>query len=549
MADEVDRLLECLLTPPSLLERLRGADPRLDCLKRLAAVGDFRVVPVLLPLFAANDSLSQDAARTIAALVSGINPAALAWIDEQARRYPYSHLYANDAWTRLSPAAVQRLCGVAAAYPAAVGLLASHHSGFVREAAVKELGTLTGGEEIPFLALRANDWVWSVAARAGELLARRLVPDNRAAVLIALPFIVRMLGQRRHDHGRFADALRTVLVSDGGRGVLTRMSGFEAPVRRFAYELIGREPMAADNAVMRGALADPDATVRRRAVNWLSATEDAAASATILEQMLGEDPVPVVRKEALTVLTERAPDRVRHLLPRVLLDPSARVRGLARFLVSNLSAGIVPRDVYIEAVKNRSSRDLAAAIDGVGETGTGGDVDLLIPFLNAASPRVRRAALRASAKLDVERGVPLAIAGLADAAPSVQSAALGLLEINAHRVDFGLVGSRVHGLDARVRQKVLSLFREAPKWEAAALLLEAVGDIDPEVRKKASRLLDSWLTDFNRSQAPPRADQLDRIHRLLDTNGSALPEETAGLLRFSLKSAGNAVRDGKTTGS
>ena len=549
MTDEVDRLLEGLFTSPSLVERLRGADPRRDCLKRLAAVGDFRVVPVLLPLFAANDSLSEDAARTIAALVSGIDPAALAWVDEQARRYTYSHLYANDDWSRLSPAAVHRLSGVAAANPAAIGLLASHHSGFVREAAVKELGTWTGGEEIPFLALRANDWVWSLAARAGELLARRLVPENRAAVLATLPFIVRMLGQRRHDHGRFADALRAVLVSDGGRGLLTRMSGFEAPVRRFAYELIGQEPMAADSAVLRVALADPDATVRRRAVKWLSATEDAALSATILEQVLAGDPVPVVRKEALTVLTERAPDRVRHLLPRVLLDPSARVRGLARFLVSKLSARIVPRDFYIDTVKNSSSRDLAAAIEGVGETGTGADVDLLTPFLNAALPRVRRAALRASAKLDVERGVPLAIAGLADAAPSVRSAALGLLKINAHRVDFGLVRSRVDGLDSRARRNVLYLFKEAPKWEAAALLLEAAGDTDPEVRQKASRLLDSWLADFNRSQVPPRAQQLERIRRLLDANASGIPEETAGLLRFSLKGAENAVRHGKTAGS
>ncbi len=281
-SDEVDRLLESLFQPLSFLDRLRGADPRPDCLKRLAAAREHRVVPELLPLFAAECSLSQDTARAIAALVSEIGPAALGWIDERARRDSSSDWYPPDAWGKLSPAAVHRLARVAATYPAAIGLLASHPNGFVREAAVEELGAFTDGQEIPFLALRANDWVEVVASRAADLLARRLVPGNRDAVLVTLPFIVRMLGQHRQDHGRLADALRAVLLADDGRELLARMTGFDAQVRRFVYDLIGSEASAADGEVIRAALADADAVVRRRAMKRLPLTAEVRKKASQL---------------------------------------------------------------------------------------------------------------------------------------------------------------------------------------------------------------------------------------------------------------------------
>lgn len=64
----------------------------------------------------------------------------------------------------------------------------------------------TSGQEIPCFSLRANDWVAPVAVRASDLLISRVRPENRRAVLHALPFIVRVLGQRRRDHGAISGA-------------------------------------------------------------------------------------------------------------------------------------------------------------------------------------------------------------------------------------------------------------------------------------------------------------------------------------------------------
>src|SRR5690606_13058792 len=100
----------------------------------------------------------------------------------------------------LAPAAIARLAQAHELDASIIGLFASHANGFVRAAAVEVLAQYNCGQEIPFLSLRVNDWVEPVAARASELLVSRLRPDNRHAVLNALPFIVRVLGQHRRDH-------------------------------------------------------------------------------------------------------------------------------------------------------------------------------------------------------------------------------------------------------------------------------------------------------------------------------------------------------------
>ena len=75
----------------------------------------------------------------------------------------------------------------------------------------------------------------------------------------------------------------------------------------------------------------------------------------------------------------------------------------------------------------------------------------------------------------------------------------------------------------------------APKWDAAAFLLEALTDPDDAVRSFASSLVDSWVWDFNRSQTPATPRQLERIRALLDSVAPRLSAETTSVLRFSIK--------------
>lgn len=532
---EVNQLVRSLFEERSLLDRVRGQDRRLESLAQIAASGEVRVVPHLVPLLAADDFLTPHVAKTIAELVGEITPVQLSWLDEQVRHSSYAY-WSRAAWQGLAPKAVSRLAQAADLDPRVIGLLASHANGFVRAAALEVLAHSVEGQEIPFLSLRANDWVEPVAARAGELLTSRLRPDNRNAVLNALPFIVRVLGQRRRDHIELERALREVLLADGGEEALARGPGLAAPVRRMMYELLTSGGTAVQHRLIAAALSDSDAVIRARAIRSVATDADFEDRAAILERLLRNDPVPAVRRLVLAVLSEHMPERIAGVFPAALLDRAASVRRLARFVASSHQLALVPREIYVQGLAGSLPEQLGTAIEGVGETGTRADADLLAPFLSGNRPRIRRSALRALIKLDAERAISSAIAALADDASSVRSAAADILSTNANRVDSEIVSRRVRSLaDPHARRNLLRVFMDAPKWEAPAFLLEALTDPDDGVRIFASRLIERWIESFNRSQTQPTAKQLHRISALLDSVASRMSEETATMLRFSIK--------------
>ena len=111
-----------------------------------------------------------------------------------------------------------------------------------------------------------------------------------------------------------------------------------------------------------------------------------------------------------------------------------------------------------------------------------------------------------------------------------------ILSTNASRVDFDIVSRRVRSVsDPKARGTLLRVFLDAPKWEAPVFLLETLTDPDDGVRTLANRLVDRWIESFNRNQTQPTAKQLQRIGALLDSVASRMPEETARMLRFSIK--------------
>jgi HEAT repeat protein len=535
ISNEVARLVRALFEERSRLDRVRGLDHRSASLTQIAASREVGVVPDLLPLLAADDSLAPHVARTIAALVRGVTPVQLAWLDDQVRHSSRAY-YQRGAWGKLTPERVSHLAQVVPPDPGAIGLLASHANGFVRAAALEVLAHNTDGQEIPFISLRANDWVDPVAARASELLITRLRPENRRAVLNALPFIVRVLGQRRRDHGEIERALRSALLSDGGEDALAHGTRFDTPVRRMMYELLTTGGTAFQRRFVRVASSDSDVVIRTRAIRFLAADWNFEDTAAILERLLRTDPVPAVRRLVLTVLSDRLPARVAGLFPNVLFDRSASVRSLARFVAGTHQLPLIPRDVYVQGLSNILPKQLGAAIEGVGETGTGADGELIAPFLGSGLPRIRRSALRALARLDAAHAISSATVALADDASSVRSAAVDILASNASSVNFEILSRRMRSLpNPRARRDLLRLFMRAPKWEAAALLLEALADPDDAVRSLASRLVDLWIENFNRSQAQPTTQQLQEIRMLLDLAAPRLSEETVRMFRFSIK--------------
>jgi HEAT repeat protein len=535
MNSERDALLRKLVELRSWPDILRGNDPRREILSRLVADGDIQAVPTIITVWSSRDELSEAAGRAIEHLLRDLTPARLAWLDEKMRAGEYVYFPARDAWWRLSPRAVRRLAKAARFNPTLVGVLALHGSGYVRGAALEVMGQIHDGREIPFLALRANDWVQPVADTAAKLLAQRLTPENRSAVIHALPFLARTINQRRRDHDWLRRPLRFVLLSDGGAEALASAGRFNSGTRRFAYDLMSTDGTRTESRVVMAGLRDSDGVIRVRAVKHLASSTDRESVAAILEPLLFDDPFPAVRKLVLTEIAERSPERLSHVLPLVLLDPSARVRMLAQYFASKQLPPLSARELYVNLLATEGLRQ-AVAIAGVGETGTREDFDVLASHLDAMQPRARRAALRACASLNANRAIPLALGALTDPAPSVGLTAVAVLTMNAAHLDFGAVSHRLDQLQhPAVRINLLALLKDAPKWDAGSYLLEAIIGPDRDIGARASILMNEWLRDFNRDQTQPRADQLARARDLLDAAAPRLSPETLKMVRFMLK--------------
>jgi len=82
---EVIELLHSLFEERSLLDRVRGQDHRIANLAHIAASGEVRVVPNLLPLLVDDDALAPHVVQAIAELVRDVTPIQLSWLDERIR--------------------------------------------------------------------------------------------------------------------------------------------------------------------------------------------------------------------------------------------------------------------------------------------------------------------------------------------------------------------------------------------------------------------------------------------------------------------------------
>ena len=87
ISDEISRLVRSLFEKRSLFDRVRRQDHRFLTLKQIAESREIRVVPTLLPLVAADDTLAPHVAAVIAELVRDATAVQLSWLDEQVRLY------------------------------------------------------------------------------------------------------------------------------------------------------------------------------------------------------------------------------------------------------------------------------------------------------------------------------------------------------------------------------------------------------------------------------------------------------------------------------
>ena len=242
-----------------------------------------------------------------------------------------------------------------------------------------------------------------------------------------------------------------------------------------------------------------------------------------------------VRRDALWFLATKRPDLASQPLRSALLDNHTSMRETARQFLAVAEINDVSA-FYANAVEGGEDKQRFAAICGLGEVGTASDVRLVVPFLTSTLTKLRRAAVYAIGKLDVEGQLERLAVTLSDEKPSVSREAMKALTPKAQRIPLpDLERLLATGANLHVRGNALTLIVNAGKWKKLPAVLTACTDAEARIAEQADRALRDWSLNYNRSFAEPTREDFERIQAVLGKVESRLPHGFAAELRACLQ--------------
>lgn len=340
----------------------------------------------------------------------------------------YSSDMAGSPWRRLDGAGLLRASMEPLGH-LVVRMASFHANGFLREEAVRLLDGESGGDALPFLLLRCNDWVPAVQRRAQIAVENRIDKTHASHFLRSHVLVEQLAAQKRNDlqslHQRIKELLRSRAAEPARRAAF---SDADRHVRRAAFVLSCEADDVDLRSVIVEGLKSGDLWVRVFSARTARARLYGAALREVLGQARGDRSAPV-RREALLGFIEDHPE-----LRQSLLDPCSSLREMVRFYLrrkANLDFAAIYRAELeqLSASTNQSglTSRLVTAIAGLGESGSANDADLVEMYTIDARPRVRRTALLALARLDGENRLATLSAALSDDSPRVARTALHAL--------------------------------------------------------------------------------------------------------------------------
>ncbi|MGD8698455.1 MAG: HEAT repeat domain-containing protein [Gemmatimonadales bacterium] len=371
-----------------------------------------------------------------------------------------------------------------AAVQALMRALRSDTDAEVRAAAAYALGEIEDPRAIPALgqALQSDDDlnVRVVAAHAlGEIEDSRGVPSLAAAINDSERDVrlaaIRALGEIESPDA--IDALATV-TRDG-----------DTEIRMMAVWALGEiEDARAVPAISQVLTSDSDAAVREKAA-WALGEIEHGSAVDALAQALNDDDVKV-RRMAVWALGEIEDARAVDPLVSVLNDPDPEIRLLAIRALGEIESRAAV-DPLIAILGDPDAKVREAAIWALGEIEDPRAAPAIAQRLTDSSVAVRRRTAAALGDLDLGTAPPQLIEALNDEDLDVVRQAIRALgDIEDPAAVPGLAQLfRNPDTDGETRRAVVWALGEIEDPASYQVLVEALEDDDPEIRKYAARAL------------------------------------------------------------
>ena len=505
-----EALTELARTKPGFLESVseQAGDRATQLFEEVAAADELGSVPSLANFLSAKKPMSAAAKIAIRQIMSGRSPDELSRLDENCRQFStYSSSY--WPWAQIKPGEVSRIASSDDVY--ILGLLSFHPSGWVRSESIKRLNLQSGGDELAYLIIRANDWVEPVRKLAWSAIRRRLRSENADAFARNMGIVVALEAKTRTSMRELLADIYDFLLTTP-RALDSAIAHENFRIRRGAFRTAYRLDEEQRSRFIKLALKDSDALIRLVAAKQAALLSDAGLRSEFMKIVL-TDRWHAVRSRALHMAVSDADDSTEAILLELLLDRSRSVRSAARFYLRQLGAEDF-RSIYLDALTGDNP---AVAILGVGECGIADDATAINLYLESSNPTILSAAVTATSRLlpSESDGMLLGILAHPHKAPS-NAAARQLRERVSPQTQPRL--GEIYedpSLPLHARLNALKLLGKAGKWDTLIYWLRGTGDKEAKIAEYCERGLRRWQHAFNRSFTEPSKQQVDEIRELM----------------------------------
>ncbi len=413
----------------------------------------------------------------------------LARLMRKTRPSEWTGLYAEFRYGRMRPDTVTRLRQ--ARPDDAVELLGAatlSGDGYMREAALRELGVLGHPRAVPYTLLRLSDWVPQVRNTAVTTLRRLMWVGIAEQLLEHYYLVTRLRYVERLDLSAVVNEISDYLRSIEARSAVERaLLSEHEPLRVFAYQLLGDQW---DERLAAKALSDRAPSIRL----WLARTFLASSppDAHVLFPRLLRDKSSRVSRIMINALRPEQIATHRQQLLDLVFSDARPVREAARYVLQKTSQP----DLLAEARRRFAESDPASVsagvIAGLGELGSAEDCAAVLRLMGSRRSRVREAAVKAVARLGGESATARVVALIDDPSGRVRRAASWAVTRSAWQSWVPVVRRvLLEGSEGGQAQALQILARQSG-WDSVPDLLRGLLSAHAKIRDRAWQRISGW---------------------------------------------------------
>ncbi len=384
---EIVHQLNDLRTSKSRSKRSLREENICALLGQLADLEEPAALPnAALLLLEPSENVRASARSTVSQLVSVLAPNELIQIYDYFNGFDSWCLLGD--WHRLDPSDVAIVAGERSGHcqSSVLGLLSFHRNGFVRHKALRLLSQCLDGSEFPFLVIRQNDWVPSIAQEAQEAVSERINDAYLTHIVRSLRLIMHLMSYRRHDFQGVVRKVVDLLLCERHSEILRAAIGSSDPMVRRQVVRIGLEATGTYQARLVAFGVDSDDPIIRLQCCQHAATAFEPNQLRVVLRRLTADQFMPVRRAALVVQADQFPHLACNTWQQALFDCSRSIRELARFSLERLGYTEFANNYRDVIAKQPSS---LAALQGLAETGEASDTELFLDLLRHSFPSRR----------------------------------------------------------------------------------------------------------------------------------------------------------------